>query len=381
MDPVMNLSRKLSRYVMVAALLFTLTGCKNELYALAALFLIPFTLNDDGNEPDLYTITQSAPAFEISDSIPTATTEETIYLTGSIFSGRDDKQWMTCSSDSSSRPVTLTWTNDTSGASGTARYEISSSYHGCSGYWLASFVPLVLGQNALSVTATSNMGVSNTANLTVSRNSGGPTSYAVNSICDYPIHPVSSDWYAQQITGDIIRTITYKVQSLDNGTYDQETFTHYDGSTVTVTGIVNLTTVPCGTDCSSSKYNTEVIVELKDFTTTLHAYSDTQPARVSGVFNYRNDTGAEYAPFSTTYSGNISVSDNGAPITYDGAYINDRSYCEREYVGVIDTFTHLEAHTITESLTRNRSYDLYYWPTGTVSTRHGTFSFEYPSNI
>lgn len=374
MDPIMSHTRKLFRYMMIASLLFSLTGCKEELLALGALYIIVVGYNESDDEPDLYTITQSAPALEISDSIQIATTEETIYLTGSIFSGRDDKQWMTCSSDSSSSPVIITWTNDTTGTSGTARYEISSSYHGCSGYWLASFVPLVYGENALRVTAISNMGVSNTDSLTITRSFGDPISYNVNYICDSPIHPVLYDGYAQQITGDIIRTVTYKVESLDNGTYNQETFKYYDGSTLTVTGIVNLTSGSCGTDCSSWKYDIDVIVELKDFTTALHAYSDTQPAMVSGVLTYKNDTGAEYAPFSTTYSGNINISDNGTPITYDGAYISDN--CEREYVGVIDTFTQLEAHTITDSLTRDHTYDLYYWPIGTLATGRGTFSFE-----
>jgi len=116
--------------------------------------------------------------------------------------------------------------------------------------------------------------------------------------------------------------------------------------------------VSCGTNCSQTTNNTNVVATLSNFSVTENG------ARITGSINYSSMNSSQLFDGDRTYNSRVEISDNGSPIEYDSSY--NEPMCSEPLIGLKDTITGLYSNgdpIVTESLT------------GDISTPAGTVSF------
>lgn len=198
--------------------------------------------------------------------------------------------------------------------------------------------------------------------------------YTIPEDCARPVHPIENTYTAEEAASSIMRSIAYTLHRVDYGTYNEEILSDPNGGTIKITGIISYTgQESCGENCTTNYHDTEIIAELSEYPNVLSQYSDTEPAKVTGVINYSDTTGTEYTEYKTTYFGHVTISDNGTDVLYDATWI-DNYNCDSQESGILDTFKSIHA-SASDSLTKGALKDLYDEPIGTLTTANGTFDF------
>jgi hypothetical protein len=176
--------------------------------------------------------------------------------------------------------------------------------------------------------------------------------------CQRGIHPIENSSDAYQVSSMIKKSIEITVESMPDGSYNEEQIFDSRGGAITITGIISRTeNALCGIDCMSSYHSHNIIA-------TMLNYYNFSASTITGTINYSDNTGSQYTEDGFSTFGNITTTDNGTNISYDRTYPPYDCYSVDTEIGIIDTIY---------SITSSWDAEWIYSQNGSLTSTGGTF--------
>ena len=181
-------------------------------------------------------------------------------------------------------------------------------------------------------------------------------------------HPIQSSSDVIFVTDRIADSIEHELGQLDQGVYNEELVSCWSG-TMTISGVLsNIEDEPCGTGCTRSYNNHDIIATLTDC-----IYIDpnqyTLPYSINGVVTLSNSMGVEILDDgTTTLFGDYIITDNGTNIMIEASGYQ----CDKSIGEIVDTITSLNAYAPSNYV---REHFHILWSTVVISTKTGTYSY------
>lgn len=182
-------------------------------------------------------------------------------------------------------------------------------------------------------------------------------------------HPIKNSEEASYVAAHIASAIGSAVSQLPDGAYNNEEVSCFY-STMTITGIISRTeNESCGTNCSSSYNNHEIIANLSDCS---YIYRSFLQSTVTGVINYSDTTGEQQIDQSSSTFGSITITDNGSDVSFRPTWIYTGGGCTYSVKEVLDTISSISSS----------GESSYQWDqSGSIAATGGTFFFDPESEI